>query len=122
MSRTHITLGVVIVILFIVVILAFQEVNMEGNNVALDAFAQCLSDRGAVMYGTYSCPVCKKQKQLFGDSFRFIPYVECMEESDRCVANNIEKVPTWIFSNEKKAIGLQSFEALAAETSCSLPR
>jgi len=121
MSKTHITLGVVIVILFIVVILAFQEVNTEGNNISLDAFAQCLSDRGAVMYGTYSCSFCRKQKQLFGDSFRFISYVECTQEPDRCVADGIDVTPIWLFPNEKKAIGLQSFEALAAETGCSLP-
>ncbi len=121
MSKTHITLGVVIAILFIVVILAFQEVNTEGNNISLDAFAQCLSDRGAVMYGTYSCSFCRKQKQLFGDSFRFISYVECTQEPDRCVADGIDVTPIWLFPNEKKAIGLQSFEALAAETGCSLP-
>ena len=120
MNRVHITFGIIIAILLIVVILALQEVSSGDNNAELDTFAQCLSDRGAVMYGTYSCPYCRKQKDLFGDAFRFVSYVECTQEPDRCVADGIDVTPIWLFPNDGRLVGLQSFEALAAKTGCVL--
>jgi len=42
-----------------------------------DTFAKCLTDRHVLMYGAYWCPHCAEQKEKFGDSFRYAPYVEC---------------------------------------------
>lgn len=36
------------------------------------------------MYGSVNCPHCQKQKAMFGDSFQYVTYVECMEEAERC--------------------------------------
>src|SRR5208282_2697580 len=47
-----------------------------------DAFAHCLADRGVRMYGAYWCPHCVEQKQEFGASFEYAPYVECGVKGD----------------------------------------
>ena len=42
-----------------------------------DAFARCLTERGVKMYGAWWCPHCVEQKEMFGASFEYAPYVEC---------------------------------------------
>ena len=42
-----------------------------------DQFAQCLTRQGWVMYGYYWSQSTQQQKSLFGNSFRFVNYVEC---------------------------------------------
>src|SRR6476620_5024249 len=42
-----------------------------------DRFAQCLKERNILMYGAYWCPHCADQKEKFGASFKYAPYVEC---------------------------------------------
>lgn len=88
---------------------------------AYDEFAKCLSDRGAIMYGTKTCPYCAKQKQMFGDSFRYVRYVECTVETEECVAAGVERVPLWIFPNGERLEGLQQFESLSSKTGCAPP-
>src|SRR3989344_3700751 len=68
--------------------------EVRGN---YDDFAQCLTDKGVVMYGAYWCPHCQNEKKAFGDSFRLINYVECTQETGRCLAEKINGYPTWIF-------------------------
>src|SRR5919201_608406 len=43
----------------------------------LDAFAECLTSKQLKMYGAYWCPHCAEQKEMFGDSFQYAPYIEC---------------------------------------------
>lgn len=88
---------------------------------AYDDFAKCLTDKGAVMYGTKTCPYCAKQKQMFGDSFRLIRYVECTVETQKCIADGVLSVPLWIFADGERLEGLQQFETLAQKTGCALP-
>jgi len=83
-----------------------------------DAFAQCLTEK-ATMYGTEWCPHCKNQKRLFGNSFRYITYIDCDKNKDECLRNNIEGYPTWIIKGEKHP-GEQRLERLADLTGCSL--
>jgi glutaredoxin len=101
----------------------FYYSNYSGSPVpgGYDEFARCLRDRGAVMYGTKTCPYCAKQKQMFGDSFRFIKYVECTAETQKCVADGVRRVPLWLFRDGRRLEGLQKLETLAAITGCPLP-
>ncbi len=62
--------------------------------------AEHLSTIGAKMYGAYWCPHCARQKQLFGDAARLLPYVECdprgaNPQVDVCNAVGINAYPTW---------------------------
>ncbi len=96
-----------------------------------DAFAQCLTEEGWAMYGTYWCPNCIRQKRLFGDSFAYVEEVECdprgdNPQTDRCLVRNIEKTPTWIresTDNEtefERHIGVQSMDRLSEISGCPL--
>jgi len=115
----------IIIFLFIVIVALVLAViyvpKPAASSTALDAFAKCLSQSGAIMYGAYWCPHCQEQKALFGASFQYVNYVECTKYADKCVAAGIKELPTWIFLSGKTYEGTQSLQQLASESSCVLP-
>lgn len=86
----------------------------------LDAFAKCLADKGITMYGADWCSRCLNEKKAFGDSFRFVPYVECPDEPQRCIAQGIKGYPTWIFPDGARFEGEQGIKKLSEESGCRL--
>ncbi|MDO8556977.1 MAG: hypothetical protein Q7R98_00750 [Candidatus Jorgensenbacteria bacterium] len=95
-----------------------RPVSPYGN---LDAFAQCIADKKITMYGAYWCSHCKDEKARFGDSFKYIPYVECTEETQKCISAGIEGYPTWILPDGTKLVGEQGLEKLSEASGCALP-
>jgi hypothetical protein len=92
----------------------------------LDAFAQCLGTKGAKMYGAYWCPHCADQKERFGSSFQYAPYVECGVKGSRapaqvCVDAGVKQYPTWVFADGARVEGDHTLEFLSQETGCALP-
>lgn len=92
----------------------------------LDAFAKCLADKKATMYGSFLCPHCDDQKKLFGPSFQYVPYLECSVRGSRqmtfpCIAAQIRYTPTWIFEDGERRVGLQTLKSLSDKTGCQLP-
>ena len=87
----------------------------------LDVFAQCLRDKGVVMYGAEWCSHCQAQKQLFGQSFEYVNYVECPQDPKKCLGVGIEGYPTWITAGGVKLVGEQKLEDLSRISGCSLP-
>lgn len=85
------------------------------------AFADCLTNSGAIFYGTEWCPHCKAQKALFGDALAQVNYVDCDAERDLCTKANIESYPTWVFGDGSRQSGTQPLETLAKKTGCELP-
>ena len=99
-----------------------------GKPANFDGFARCLSEKKAVMYGAFYCEHCKEQKDLFGDSAQYLPYVECVERgtrkvTDHCKALGIRRTPTWIFeeSGERVDGKVLSLQELSQKTGCKLP-
>lgn len=86
----------------------------------LDEFAKCLTEKGAVMYGAEWCPYCKEEIRTFGESFKFIDYVECPQKPNRCIKAGVEAYPTWIFADGKKLVGRQGIDKLALESGCQI--
>jgi len=82
-----------------------------------DTFANCLYEKGAVMYGTEWCSHCKDQKKAFGKSFDYINYVDCDKDRDECLRNVVKSYPTWIIDGEKYT-GEQPLQRLASLTGC----
>jgi hypothetical protein len=85
-----IIIGGAIILAIAVVALAIFNNNKNSSSTSskiglYDAFAQCLTDKGAVMYGAEWCSHCKAQKAAFGDSFRLIKYVECPDNTQSCI-------------------------------------
>ncbi|MFH0972311.1 MAG: hypothetical protein V1835_07170 [Candidatus Micrarchaeota archaeon] len=116
-SRTIIIFG--LVALVIVGFILITNLSMPGN---YDSFAQCLTSKGAKLYGAYWCPHCLDQKKEFGNSVRFIDYVECDAKGtngrpDLCQQEGILGYPTWII-NGKKYEGSQTFGALSQASGC----
>ena len=91
-----------------------------------DSFAQCLASKQAKMYGLYWCPHCIEQKEMFAQSFHYVPYVECAikgskEEAPECKVAGVKLFPSWQFGSEPPKEGVLSLEALGDKTGCSLP-
>ncbi|MBX2864145.1 MAG: hypothetical protein KTR27_11355 [Leptolyngbyaceae cyanobacterium MAG.088] len=79
--------------------------------------AEYLSNTEAKMYGAYWCPHCARQKQLFGDAARSIPYVECdprgvNAQVNLCNTAGINAYPTWEINGEFY-LGAQPLKQLA---------
>lgn len=93
----------------------------------LDEFTKCLKEKGATFYGAFWCPLCQTQKQMFGKSKKYLPYMECSTPDGRnqtfqCKSQNITGYPTWEFSDGSRLNGEISLERLAEKTGCLLPK
>ena len=76
-----------------------SQAGPEGDPYAV-GLAKHLTAQGAAMYGGYTCPHCQQQKELFGDAFKYVTYVECYRggkdaQPELCNAKGIRFVPTW---------------------------
>lgn len=98
----------------------FSRVPSPYGN--LDLFAQCLAEKKITMYGAYWCSHCQAEKARFGNSFKYVPYVECTEETNKCVEAGIEGYPTWILQDGTKLVGEQGLEKLSEVSGCVLPQ
>lgn len=81
----------------------------------ISELAQCLSSKGAVMYGLDTCSHCKDQKAMFGLSFQYIDYKPC--EKDILGCNKLQGVPAWIINNQTY-YGTQDLEKLKELSGC----
>ncbi len=111
------------------VVLLFVGAFLAGRyhkNHKYDSFAQCLATKQAKMYGLYWCPHCLDQKAMFGDSFHYVPYVECAirgskELAPECKVAGVHLFPSWQFGMDPPKEGVLSLQALSDKTGCSLP-
>jgi|SRR5579859_1529522 len=92
-----------------------------------DAFARCLSERGVKMYGAWWCPHCIEQKEKFGASFEYAPYVECgikgqtQGQSQVCKDADVKHYPTWQFPPTGVRVErVFSLDELSDRTGCAL--
>ena len=91
-----------------------------------DQFAQCLKESGAEFYGTFWCSHCQNQKNLFGSSKEYLPYIECSTadgqgQTEICKEKGIEGYPTWVFKDQTRLSGELSLQTLSEKTQCFLP-
>ncbi len=79
-----------------------------------DNFAQCLTEKGAVMYGAIKwCTYTQGQANMFGKSFKYIDY------RDESELPGLKVRPTWVIDG-KWYQRVQSFQTLAAATGCEI--
>lgn len=116
MNRYLVIIGVLI--LAAGALLVESKLNIFKDSPELDEFARCLRDKGVTMYGADWCPHCRNEKNRFGSSFRFVPYVECPDEPDKCLELGIKGYPTWVFQDGRKLEGEQGLEKLSSESGC----
>jgi len=117
------------IIIAIAIVVAFAAAYYFGwhrHNSRLDRFARCLMAKQAKMYGAYWCPHCEDQKEKFGSSFQYAPYVECGIKGSKgiepvCTEAGIKRFPTWIFADGARVEGEHELQFLGEQTGCSLP-
>jgi len=104
-------------------------VNSEGKVVSeldlsatgeVDLLAGCLTRNQIKMYGLVTCPHCQSQKDEFGNSVRYVNYVECTENRRTCIDAGIRSVPAWVFEkSDRRKVGPKSLERLSNLAGCS---
>lgn len=85
--------------------------------------AQCLTEKGVIMYGAYWCPHCQEQKQDFGDDVQFITYQECDDSGEdgdhkACLDAGVTSYPTWHFPGQGNLVGKSPIFVLAKLANC----
>jgi hypothetical protein len=92
-----------------------------------DGFARCLSQRDVKMYGAYWCPHCTEEKEWFGASFKYVPYIECgipgntTQVVQACKDAEIKHFPTWQFPPTGERVeGEMPLADLSLRTGCPL--
>jgi hypothetical protein len=112
-----IILSIVCLSLIVLIVGCSNGTNTSSGD--YDQFAQCLTEKDAVMYGTEWCSHCKNQKAIFGDSFQYVNYVDCDKSSNECVNAGVQGYPTWSIDGNNYP-GEQSLNKLSSLTGCSL--
>jgi hypothetical protein len=112
-----------IVILGLIVFWISSFATVTGN---YNTFAECLTEKGAKMYGAYWCPHCLDQKGLFGSkSFKKVNYIECSlpnraGQTEECNRAGIQSYPTWEFEGGERIGGVIQLTQLSEKTGCPL--
>jgi hypothetical protein len=91
-----------------------------------DSFAKCIANTSTTFYGAFWCPHCHDQKNEFGNSAQYLPYVECSlpdgsTQTQVCIDKNIQSYPTWYFPDGSSSTGELSLDILSQKTGCPLP-
>ncbi len=117
-----------IIVIFILPFILFN-IYFQKENKDYTEFAKCLTDKNLLMYGSFRCGSCAKQREMFGDSFKYVVEIECHPQgenpqTERCLKMNIERTPTWILEKDGKEIsryvGFASAEKLGQMSGCDL--
>ena len=91
--------------------------------------AACLTEKGWVLYSSFTCSACRAQGKAFGEALTHINEIECNPHApntqvDLCLAKGIEVTPTWIQEKGSEEIrrieGYQLLEDLASVAGCDL--
>lgn len=101
----------------ILLIIIFSFTRKKGGKSS--NLAKCIADSGAKFYGTSTCPYCNSQKAKFGDDAKYLPYIECTNNS-QCTDAGITGYPTWIFADGKRQSGDLPLSSLAQLSGCKI--
>ncbi len=118
MDKKIIVAGILLAIVFVSA--------CSGPKVDYSEFSKCLTMNDVKMYGAYWCSSCAEQKKLFGDSFKYVNYVECAVRGSSaqlatCTEGKIEGYPTWEFADRSHVEGLLQLAELSSRSGCALP-
>ena len=112
------------IMLLLVVAFGFLISGFISATAKNTAFAECLADSEAKMFGASWCAACSQQKNILGN-VRAIPYVECAipgspnAQLPECDAANITSYPTWVFNSGETVVqGVLSRQELSEITGC----
>ena len=116
-------------VLVLIALVHLNYTGLLGEPPAVDdprarGLAIHLTEIGAKMYGSYLCPHCRDQKELFGAAASRLPYVECTgqgsAQATACRDAGIKNYPTWII-NGTRTEGVMTLDQLAAASGFQMP-
>jgi hypothetical protein len=107
---------IVIAIVFAVSRPTGQVITGDGE---FDEFAECLTDNGAIFYGTEWCGFCQQQKEMFGASMQNVNFIDCDQNRNTCMSEGITGYPTWKINGQLYP-GLQQLTRLSELSGCTL--
>lgn len=132
-SRTGlIVIAVLSVIIVVGIVYSFfiapgesqESLPGNGSGANYDNLAKCLTEKNIKMYGAFWCSACNSQKKMFGESWKYVNYVECstsdMKQTQECSDANIEYYPTWEFPDGERIEGAVPLENLAKLSGCEI--
>jgi len=114
--------SLVIATALLVFLIANNTINLGNLSISSSAVKssveECISGK-ATLYYLETCPVCKEQKQVLGQSFDKLATINCADDSKALLCYNagISTVPTWIIEG-KRIKGVQTIEQLKELTGC----
>jgi len=111
------SLSVLVIVVAAAIILNVSDSPTGAVISETESLAKCLTAKGATMYGAEWCGHCKTQKEMFGQDFKYINYVECTTEREQCTRAGVEGYPTWIINDEQYP-GKRSLSELKSLTNC----
>ena len=108
---------IMILCLVVSLVLVGGCTNSNNTNGKPDIeLAKCIGDR-STLYISAGCIACAHQKELFGDSFKYLNVIDCKKEPQKCIDTDILSVPTWVIEGEKYS-GARPVEQLRQLTGC----
>ena len=112
------SLSILLIVIAAAIILNVNDSPTGAVISETESLAKCLTEKGATMYGAEWCGHCQNQKEMFGDDFKYINYVDCEENREQC-SRECPKCgyPTWIINN-KQYPGEKSLSELKSLTNC----
>lgn len=103
---------IIFILITLILISGCDNSQIDPN----EDLAKCISE-SSTLYYTTGCSACKKQKDYFGDSYKYLKKVDCTVFPEKCRTAEITAVPTWIINGEKIK-GVQKITKLKELTGC----
>lgn len=122
-NRSLIVGGIIIAVAALALFVKWRDAVSVPDPAKL-ALAECLTEKGVVMYGAYWCPHCQNQKEMFGDAWEKVRSVECAvpgnprAQTQECRDAGIEGYPTWVFPDGSRISGEMPLRKLAEKSGC----
>jgi hypothetical protein len=93
---------------------SFQAYEVDWR----ESVARCLTERGVVLYSMNWCGACRQQLDLFGPYAELLTIVNCSVQGSQCRTAGIRSVPTWVFPDRSRLVGVRSLAELARRGRC----
>ncbi len=125
MKKITLIIMIILIVTSLLLLTGCKGTQPKYSQKQLADFAQCITDKGAVMYGAFWCSHCQNVKKSFGSAFQFVNYVECDPRGenanpDLCLKKGIKSYATFEFADGSRLIGEPKLEELSEKTGCPL--
>jgi hypothetical protein len=119
------TLPLVLFLVALIALFGFVYYARHRHVAPPATFAQCLAAKQVTLYGLYWCDHCAEQERMFGDTIKYVRYVECgiqgsRAESPACLQAGVKNFPTWKFPDGSLVEGARPLSFISEKSGCSL--